>query len=51
VGGLQRGNLEKIFRLIRALGRCIVFIDEADQTLGKRDSAAATAACPGACTR
>lgn len=36
--GSSEGNLEKIFRLIRALGRCIVFIDEADQTLGKRDS-------------
>jgi hypothetical protein len=36
--GSSEGNLEKIFRLIRALGRCIVFIDEADQTLGKRDT-------------
>ncbi|HRG16601.1 MAG TPA: ATP-binding protein [Pseudomonadota bacterium] len=36
--GSSEGNLEKIFRLIRALGRCIVFIDEADQSLGKRDS-------------
>lgn len=36
--GSSEGNLEKIFRLIRALGRCIVFIDEADQTLGKRDA-------------
>ena len=36
--GSSEGNLEKIFRLIRALGRCMVFIDEADQTLGKRDS-------------
>ncbi len=36
--GSSEANLEKIFRLIRALGRCIVFIDEADQTLGKRDS-------------
>lgn len=36
--GSSEGNLEKIFRLIRALGRCIVFVDEADQTLGKRDS-------------
>lgn len=35
--GSSEGNLEKIFRLIRGLGRCIVFIDEADQTLGKRD--------------
>ena len=36
--GSSEGNLEKIFRLVRALGRCMVFIDEADQTLGKRDS-------------
>lgn len=36
--GSSEGNLEKIFRLIRALGRCIVFVDEADQTLGKRDA-------------
>jgi len=36
--GSSEGNLEKVFRLIRALGRCIVFIDEADQSLGKRDS-------------
>ncbi len=36
--GSSEGNLEKIFRLIRALGRCIVFIDEADQTLGRREA-------------
>ncbi|MFP6907057.1 MAG: AAA family ATPase [Verrucomicrobiota bacterium] len=36
--GSTEGNLERIFRLLHALGRCIVFIDEADQTLGKRDS-------------
>ncbi|HEY3375962.1 MAG TPA: AAA family ATPase [Armatimonadota bacterium] len=36
--GSTEGNLEKIFRLLHALGRCIVFIDEADQTLGKRDA-------------
>jgi ATPase family associated with various cellular activities (AAA) len=35
--GSTEGNLEKIFRLIHALGRCFVFIDEADQALGKRD--------------
>lgn len=35
--GSSEGNLEKIFRLIHALGRCYVFIDEADQALGKRD--------------
>jgi AAA+ superfamily predicted ATPase len=36
--GSSEGNLEKIFRLIHALGRCYVFIDEADQSLGRRDS-------------
>ncbi len=35
--GSTEGNLEKIFRLVHALGRCYVFIDEADQALGKRD--------------
>ena len=36
--GSSEGNLEKIFRLMRALGRCMVFIDEADQSLGRRES-------------
>ena len=36
--GSTEGNLEKIFRLLQALGRCYVFVDEADQALGKRDS-------------
>jgi SpoVK/Ycf46/Vps4 family AAA+-type ATPase len=36
--GSSEGNLEKIFRLIHALERCYVFIDEADQALGKRDA-------------
>ncbi|HEX8170439.1 MAG TPA: ATP-binding protein [Thermoanaerobaculia bacterium] len=35
--GSTEGNLEKIFRLLHGLGRCFVFIDEADQALGKRD--------------
>jgi hypothetical protein len=38
--GSTEGNLEKIFRLLKSLGRCLVFIDEADQSLGKRDSGA-----------
>jgi hypothetical protein len=38
--GSTEGNLEKIFRLIHALGRCYVFVDEADQAFGRRDSAA-----------
>ncbi|MGC3990921.1 MAG: ATP-binding protein [Chthoniobacteraceae bacterium] len=36
--GTTEGNLERIFRLLAALSRCYVFIDEADQTLGRRDS-------------
>lgn len=36
-GGTE-GNLERIFRIIRALSPCIVFVDEADQALGKRDN-------------
>jgi len=36
--GSSEGNLEKIFRLLRALGRCYVFVDEADQALGRRES-------------
>ncbi len=36
--GTTEGNLEKIFRLLAALGKCYVFIDEADQALGKRES-------------
>jgi ATPase family associated with various cellular activities (AAA) len=34
--GSTESNLEKIFRLIAALGRCVVFVDEADQSLGRR---------------
>ncbi len=34
--GSTESNLEKIFRLLEALGRCIVFVDEADQSLGRR---------------
>ncbi len=36
--GSTESNLERIFRLLRALGRCYVFIDEADQMMGKRES-------------
>ncbi|MCW1885109.1 ATP-binding protein [Luteolibacter flavescens] len=36
--GSTEANLEKIFALLHALGRCIVFIDEADQALGRRAS-------------
>ena len=37
--GSTEGNLERIFRLLHALGRCVVFIDEADQALGRREAA------------
>ena len=36
--GSTEGNLEKIFRLLHGLNRCYVFIDEADQALGRRDA-------------
>ncbi|NNE90081.1 MAG: ATP-binding protein [Verrucomicrobiales bacterium] len=36
--GSTEGNLEKIFNMLHALGRCIVFIDEADQALGSRNA-------------
>jgi len=36
--GSTEGNLEKIFRLVHALGRAVVFVDEADQALGRRDA-------------
>lgn len=36
--GDTESKQEKIIRLIRALGRCFVFFDEADATLGKRNS-------------
>jgi hypothetical protein len=38
--GSTEGNLEKIFRLLDALGRCYVFVDEADQAIGRRDAGA-----------
>jgi hypothetical protein len=36
--GATEGNLEKIFTILRALGQVVVFVDEADQITGKRDS-------------
>ncbi len=36
--GSTEGNLEKIFEILRALGQVMVFVDEADQATGKRDS-------------
>lgn len=45
--GSSEGNLEKIFRLIQALGRCYVFIDEADQALGRRDASSGDSGVSG----
>jgi len=36
--GATEGNLEKIFTILHALGQVIVFVDEADQATGKRNS-------------
>jgi SpoVK/Ycf46/Vps4 family AAA+-type ATPase len=36
--GSTEGNLEKIFNILRALGQVLVFVDEADQATGRRDS-------------
>jgi len=36
--GSTEGNLERIFRLLHALKRCYVFVDEADQAIGRRES-------------
>lgn len=36
--GSTEANLEKVFAILRALGRVVVFVDEADQATGKRDS-------------
>src|SRR5262244_311660 len=45
--GSSEGNLEKIFRLIHALGRCYVFVDEADQALGRRDASSGDSGVSG----
>ncbi len=36
--GSTEGNLEKIFNILHALGQVMVFVDEADQAAGKRES-------------
>lgn len=45
--GSTEGNLEQVFRLLRALGRCVVFVDEADQALGRRSTDAADSGLGG----
>jgi SpoVK/Ycf46/Vps4 family AAA+-type ATPase len=34
--GATEGNLEKVFSILHALGQVIIFVDEADQAMGKR---------------
>ena len=34
--GATEGNLEKVFNILHALGQVIVFVDEADQAMGRR---------------
>lgn len=36
--GATEGNLETIFRVLKALGQVVVFVDEADQMTGRRES-------------
>jgi hypothetical protein len=45
--GSTEGNLEKIFRLVHALGRCMVFVDEADQALGRRQASSGDSGTSG----
>lgn len=36
--GETEANLERIFRMLKSMSRCYVFIDEADQAMGSRQS-------------
>jgi hypothetical protein len=45
--GSTEGNLERIFRLLQALGRCYVFVDEADQAIGRRDAGSSDSGISG----
>src|SRR5262244_101964 len=45
--GSTEGNLERIFRLLQALGRCYVFVDEADQAIGRRDASSGDSGLSG----
>ncbi len=45
--GSTEGNLERIFRLLQALGRCYVFVDEADQAIGRRESSSGDSGISG----
>lgn len=45
--GSTEANLERIFRLLHGLGRCFVFVDEADQTPGRREGGAGDSGLSG----
>lgn len=45
--GATEGNLEAIFKILHAMGQVIVFIDEADQVAGKRDSSSGDSGVSG----
>ena len=45
--GATESNLEKILSILRALGQVVVFVDEADQAAGKRDSDAGDSGLSG----
>ncbi|MBO0910864.1 MAG: ATP-binding protein [Acidobacteria bacterium] len=45
--GSTEGNLERIFRLLEALGRSYVFVDEADQAIGRRDTGSSDSGISG----
>lgn len=45
--GATEGNLEKIFTILHALGQVVVFVDEADQMTGKRDSGSSDSGLSG----
>jgi AAA+ superfamily predicted ATPase len=45
--GATESNLEKILSILRALGQVLVFVDEADQAAGKRESGAGDSGLSG----
>lgn len=45
--GSTEGKLEKIFAILKALGQVIVFVDEADQMTGRRDSGSSDSGLSG----
>jgi len=45
--GATEGNLERVFNILHALGQVVVFVDEADQMTGRRDSDAGDSGLSG----